>query len=194
MKIVMRKLGDIHPYEKNPRKNEKAVEYVAKSIKEFGFLVPIVLDKNDVIAAGDTRYKAAKKLKLKEVPTISADNLTDEQVKAFRLADNKVGEKAEWDFNALDNELANIFNIDMESLGFDVEDIDSNEFGTDFTLPDGDKSEIVSVTFTLHQRQKELIDYAMEQCRDSVKDTFGNTNKNGNALYEVIRQWAERKK
>lgn len=61
MQIVMRKLGDIHPYEKNPRKNEKAVEYVAKSIKEFGFLVPLVLDKNDVIAAGDTRYKAAKK-------------------------------------------------------------------------------------------------------------------------------------
>lgn len=63
MQIVMRKLGDIHPYEKNPRKNEKAVEYVAKSIKEFGLLVPLVLDKNDVIAAGDTRYKAAKKLK-----------------------------------------------------------------------------------------------------------------------------------
>lgn len=194
MNILDMNIKDLKPYEKNPRKNENAVEYVANSIKEFGFKVPIVVDKNNVIVAGHTRYKAAKKLGLKEVPVIVADDLTEEQVKAFRLADNKVGEKAEWDFNALDNELANIFDIDMESLGFDVEDMDSNEFGTDFTLPDGDRSEIVSVTFTLHQRQKELIDYAMEQCRDSVKDTFGNTNKNGNALYEVVRQWAEQKR
>jgi hypothetical protein len=114
----MRKLGDIHPYEKNPKKNEKAVEYVAKSIKEFGFLVPLVLDKNDVIAAGDTRYKAAKKLKLKEVPTISADNLTDEQVTAFRLADNKVAEQAEWDYSLLADELDEILDINMQDFGF----------------------------------------------------------------------------
>lgn len=95
MNIQMLKLSDIKPYENNPRKNNEAVKYVAQSIKEFGFKVPIVIDKNNVIIAGHTRYKAAKRLKMKEVPTIIADDLTDEQVKAFRLADNKVAEKAE---------------------------------------------------------------------------------------------------
>lgn len=90
----MLKLLDIKPYEKNPRKNDEAVKYVAESIKEFGFKVPIVVDKDMTIVAGHTRYKAAKKLGLNEVPVIVADDLTDEQIKAFRLADNKTGEKA----------------------------------------------------------------------------------------------------
>ena len=119
MNIQMLKLSDIKPYEKNPRKNNEAVKYVAKSIKEFGFKVPIVIDKDNVIIAGHTRYKAAKRLKMKEVPTIIADDLTDEQVKAFRLADNKVAEKAEWDFDLLPFELDDIVNIDMAEFGFD---------------------------------------------------------------------------
>ena len=119
MNIQMKNLADIKPYEKNPRKNDEAVKYVAESIRNFGFKVPIVIDKNGVIVAGHTRYKAAKKLKITEVPCIVADDLTDEQVKAFRLADNKVAEKAEWDFDLLDIELGGILDIDMESLGFD---------------------------------------------------------------------------
>lgn len=118
MQITMKNLEEIHPYERNPRKNDEAVACVAKSIKEFGFLVPIVLDKNDVIVAGDTRYKAAKQLKLKEVPTIYADYLTEEQVKAFRLADNKVGEQAEWDYALLAEELDQILDINMQDFGF----------------------------------------------------------------------------
>ena len=121
MNIQMLKLSDIKPYENNPRKNNEAVKYVAQSIKEFGFKVPIVIDKNNVIIAGHTRYKAAKRLKMKEVPTIIADDLTDEQVKAFRLADNKVAEKAEWDFDLLPFELYDIFNIDMGAFGFDLD-------------------------------------------------------------------------
>lgn len=101
MDIVLKKISDIRPYENNPRKNDEAVKYVAESIKQFGFKVPIVIDKDGIIVAGHTRYKAAKKLNLKEVPCIVADDLTDEQVKAFRLADNKVAEKAEWDFELL---------------------------------------------------------------------------------------------
>ena len=126
MQIVNRSIGSIMPYEKNPRKNDDAVKYVAESIKQFGFKVPIVIDSDGIIVAGHTRYKAAKKLKLQEVPCIVADDLTEEQVKAFRLADNKVAEKAEWDFDLLDEELGDILDIDMESFGFEF-DIEEEE-------------------------------------------------------------------
>lgn len=96
-KIVMMDVKDLIPYDKNPRKNKGAVDAVANSIKEFGFKVPIIVDKNNVIITGHTRLKAAKRLKMKEVPVIKADDLTEEQVKAFRIADNKTGELAEWD-------------------------------------------------------------------------------------------------
>lgn len=117
--IVEKKLSEITPYEKNPRNNDNAVDPVAESIKEFGFKVPIVIDKDGVIVAGHTRYRAAKKLKLKTVPCIIADDLDDEQIKAFRLADNKVGELAEWDDELLNQQLDEIFNIDMELFGFE---------------------------------------------------------------------------
>ena len=85
MEIVSRSIDSIKPYEKNPRKNDDAVKYVAESIKQFGFKVPIVIDSDGIIVAGHTRYKAAKKLKLEEVPCIVADDLTEEQVKAFKI-------------------------------------------------------------------------------------------------------------
>lgn len=122
MNIVQMKVADIIPYEKNPRKNDEAVKYVMESIKEFGFKVPIVVDKENVIVAGHTRLKAAKKLKLDEVPCIVADDLSDEQIQAFRLADNKVAEQAEWDFDLLASELDDIFNIDMSVFGFDLDE------------------------------------------------------------------------
>ena len=121
MDIVLKKISDITPYEKNPRKNDEAVKYVAESIKQFGFKVPIVIDKDGIIVAGHTRYKAAKKLNLKEIPCIVADDLSDEQIKAFRLADNKVAEKAEWDFELLSDELDDLFNFDMTVFGFEEE-------------------------------------------------------------------------
>lgn len=118
MEIQNIKLEDLKPYEKNPRKNDEAVQYVAESIKQFGFKVPIIIDKNNTIIAGHTRLKAATQLGLKEVPCIVADDLTPAQIKAFRLADNKVSEKSEWDFELLDEELKDIIDIDMEDLGF----------------------------------------------------------------------------
>ena len=120
MNIIEMKIGDIIPYEKNPRKNDEAVKYVAESIKQFGFKVPIVIDKNNVIVAGHTRYKASKKLGLKEVPCIVADDLTEEQIKAYRLADNKVAEQAEWDIDLLGEELDGILDIDMADFGFEL--------------------------------------------------------------------------
>lgn len=106
------------PYGKNPRKNDDAVEFVAKSIKEFGFKVPLVIDSKNVIVAGHTRYKAAKKLKLEHVPCIIADDLTPEQIKAFRLIDNKTAEFSTWDDDLLGEELNGIINIDMAAFGF----------------------------------------------------------------------------
>ena len=122
MQIIYKKIDEVIPYENNPRKNDEAVDYVAKSIKEFGFKVPIIIDKNNVIVTGHTRLKASKKLGLKEVPVIMADDLTDEQIKAFRLADNKVAEFAEWDDSLLKMELDDI-DIDMTDFGFILGDI-----------------------------------------------------------------------
>lgn len=121
MQIISKNITDIHPYANNPRKNDQAVDAVASSIREFGFKVPVVIDKNGEIIAGHTRYKAAKKLKLKEIPCIIADDLTEEQIKAFRIANNKVGELADWDFEALNIELDGITDIDMEQFGFDLD-------------------------------------------------------------------------
>ena len=119
MDILNLGLEEIKPYEKNPRNNDNAVDAVAASIREFGFKVPIIIDKDNIIVAGHTRYKAAKKLGLKTVPCIKTDDLTDEQVKAFILADNKVAEQAEWDFDLLNEELETI-TMDMEQFGFDL--------------------------------------------------------------------------
>ena len=111
-------ITELHEYENNPRNNDGAVDAVAESIREFGFKVPIVIDENNVIIAGHTRLKAAYKLGLETVPCVVADELTPEQVKAFRLADNKVGEFAEWDYAKLNEEHEKIANIDMERFGF----------------------------------------------------------------------------
>lgn len=118
MDIVHKRLNEIKPYGRNPRKNDEAVQYVAASIREFGFKVPIVIDRNGVIVAGHTRYKAAQELDIAEVPCIVADDLTDEQIKAFRLADNKVAEKAGWDFELLSEELDDLFDFNMSNFGF----------------------------------------------------------------------------
>ena len=120
MQIIYKRIEEIKPYENNPRINDEAVEYVANSIKEFGFRNPIILDKNNVIICGHTRLLASKELKLKEVPCIIADDLTDEQVKALRLADNKVAEKSMWDYSKLDEELEDILNIDMSKFDFSI--------------------------------------------------------------------------
>ena len=119
MNIVYKKLEDLIPYEKNPRKNDGAVKYVQESIDNFGFKVPLVIDKNGVIVAGHTRYKAAQNLAMDEVPCIVADDLTEQQIKAFRLADNKVSEFATWDFELLTDELDDLFDFDMGQFGFE---------------------------------------------------------------------------
>ena len=118
MDVKLWKIGDVKPYEKNPRRNDSAVDAVAASIQEFGWKQPIVVDKDGIIIAGHTRYKAAQKLGLKDVPVVVADDLTEEQVKAYRLADNKTGELAGWDEELLESELLDLPDFDMEQFGF----------------------------------------------------------------------------
>lgn len=139
MEIIMKKVDEIKPYEKNPRHNEEAVKYVANSIKEFGFKNPIIIDKNNVIIAGHTRLKASIYLNLKSVPCIIADDLTEEQVKALRIADNKVSEMATWDEGLLELELEQITGIDMGLFGIEeLEEIEEkivdDEFDVDKAL------------------------------------------------------------
>jgi DNA modification methylase len=139
--IIYKKIDELKPYKNNPRKNDKAVKAVADSIKEFGFKVPIILDSNMEIIAGHTRLKAAKRLKYKEVPCIIADDLTPDQVRAFRLVDNKVGELAEWDIDLLNIELSEI-ELDLTPFEFKIEktvnDIEEDNF--EVVIPDEPKS------------------------------------------------------
>lgn len=128
MQIYDKPLGWLTPYENNPRNNDEAVGPVANSISEFGFKVPIVATSDGEIINGHTRWKAAKKLKLKTVPVIIADDLTEEQVKAFRLADNKVAEIAQWDIELLLSEIDSVDNLDMTLFGFTDQDYTLDDF------------------------------------------------------------------
>lgn len=125
MQVVAKSIDEIKPYENNPRDNDDAVDSVANSIKEFGWQQPIVVDTEMVIIVGHTRYKTAKKLGMDKVPVVVASKLTPEQVKAYRLADNKVGELADWNLPKLNIELDDINDIDMSDFGFD-ENFDDN--------------------------------------------------------------------
>lgn len=195
MQIVYKKIEELKPYENNPRKNDEAVQYVKNSIKEFGFKVPIVIDEGGVIIAGHTRYKASMELGLNEVPCIIADDLNEEQIKAFRLADNKVSEKAEWDFNMLGEELAEL-DIDMEQFGFESLDINEEDFGTEFNLKDGDREPIQTMSITLSDDQADTINEAISKMKqtETFKNYEGiNQNSNGNALYLVVLEWLMQK-
>lgn len=124
MKIVEMKVSDLIPYDNNPRFNDQAVDAVASSIREFGFRVPIIVDKGLEIVGGDTRLKAAKKLGLKTVPVIVADDLNEDQIREFRIIDNKSAELADWDLDAMKQELVSISGIDMSEFGFLLDDIE----------------------------------------------------------------------
>lgn len=193
MQIVYKKVNDLIPYENNPRINDEAVEYVKNSIKEFGFKVPIVIDKNNVIVAGHTRLKASLELNLEEVPCIIADDLSQDQIKAFRLADNKVSEKAQWDFSKLDEELDSILDIDMSMFDFEI--VEDN-FDTDFSLAEGDREPIQTMSLTFSDDQVEVINEAISKMKqtEKFKNYEGiNKNSNGNAMYLVVLEWLQQK-
>ena len=138
MEIIQMKIADVIPYERNPRINDDAVEAVAESIKEFGWHSPIIIDEHNVIICGHTRLRAAERLGLETVPVHIAEGLTPEQVKAYRIADNRTGEIAEWDYDLLPLELADLqqADFDLSLLGFDAAELDKMLNG-DETVTEG---------------------------------------------------------
>lgn len=127
MTIETINLSELHPYENNPRVNDDAAAKLQDSIRTFGFRVPMLIDKDNVIVAGHTRYKAAQALGLEAVPCIRIEGLTDDQIRAFRIADNKYGELSHWDTDLLKGELSFLKDVDfdMESLGFNPYELQS---------------------------------------------------------------------
>ena len=189
--IEWKDITGVKPYARNAKKHDETqIANVAESILQFGWQQPIVCDKDGVIIIGHCRLLAAKKLGLKKVPVKTVDNLSEEQVKKLRALDNKLNE-SDWDFDLLAEDIG-----ELDFSGFDIDwgIVSPDDYGESFELPDGDKSEICQMTFTLHERQAELIKEAMKNVKDDITETFGNTNSNGNALYEVVRQWAEQRK
>ena len=195
MEVKLFRLEEIRPYEKNPRRNDGAIEAVAKSIEQFGFKVPIVIDSDNVIVAGHTRYKAAQKLHLESVPCIVANDLTPAQIKAFRLIDNKTAEFATWDFEKLSEELNSLTSELADEFSFDLPTQDESISQViELTSSAKQKPEYETIKFVFAREQKKIIDEALKAVDDQIQETFDNPNKTGNALYEVVRQWAELKK
>ena len=169
MEIRNISLSELKEYENNPRLiNDEAVDRVAASIKEFGFKVPIIVDENNVIVAGHTRKLAAQSIGMDEIPVIIADDLTEEQIKAFRLADNKVAEFSEWDFDLLSDEI-NGLDIDMDDFGFDeIEEKDNVEEEEDTSSVDLDENVVIVVEADTESKLEEIFSELVEegyQCR-----------------------------
>lgn len=176
MKIIYKNINEVVPYENNPRNNEEAVESVANSIKEFGFKNPIIVDKDNVIVCGHTRYKASQKLGLEQVPVIYADDLTEEQIKAFRIADNKTSEKASWDLDKLKIELEDI-QLDMTDFGFGdfelsmlVDDMDPEPYDDEVIEEYSENSDEYLAS------KRVIITYSTESEEDFLKKIF-NVNE-----------------
>lgn len=187
--IVYKKTSELKLNAKNPRKNDAAVDTVVKSIQEFGFKNPLIVDSAGIVWCGNTRLKAARKLGIEEVPCIVADDLTEEQIRKLALIDNKSSEIAEWDFELLKDEL---LDLDMSEFDLDWGIVQDEGFGTDFELPSGDKGNIQQITFTLSNMQAELVNDLISQIQKTEEfkqyneSESDNANKNGNALYLLL--------
>jgi len=180
-------------YARNPRKNDHAVDKVAAAIREFGFRVPICAKSDGTIVDGHLRLKAAKKLGLSEVPVVLADDMTEAQIKAFRLSVNKMAELAEWDTELLRLEFLDLEGdgFDLELTGFDADEIAELQFDDDAEtdmpeLAEGDREPFQDMTFNLHDEQAEVVKEAIAKSKSmgDFGDT-GNENSNANALARI---------
>ena len=194
------KVADLIPYARNSRTHSDAqVTKIAASIKEFGFLNPVIVDGQNGIIAGHGRVMAAKKLGLEEVPVIEASHLTDAQRRAYVIADNRLALDAGWDEEMLRVEFAELADMgfDLEVTGFSLDEVQGMDFdeGEEVgmpELPDGDKEPFQQKTFTLHDEQAAIVDDAITLARTNpLVDTGLNENSNGNALALICQQWLE---
>lgn len=190
--IIYMKLEEIKPYENNPRHNDGAVKAVAESIRNFGFNQPIVVDKNNVIIVGHTRWKAAKQLGLQEVPVLKADNLTDEQANAYRLADNKTGELAEWNFEKLEEELENFrgSDIDMTDFGFTIEDLfggAGEEEGEAVGKKENGYSIVYEIAFNNEEEQEQWYDFLSQ-----LKEKFPYADTISERILLAVKEWQDK--
>jgi len=200
MKIEDWSVDQVKPYYRNPRKNAAAVEGVASSLKAFKFRQPIVVDKENVIVVGHTRYRAALQLGMETVPVHVADDLTEAEIMAYRLADNKTPEYSDWDMPLLELEIQELddMDFDLSLTGFDdaelralTGDVDDADYPA---LNDGDKESFQQRTFTLHDEQAATVNAAIEKAKEDpqCKSTL-NANAAGNALALICRRYLYRK-
>lgn len=187
-------IAALRPYEGNAKVHTREqIDAVEASIKEFGFGNPVIAWHDEagdaVIVCGHARVTAARNLGMQEVPVIFRDDLTDAQRRAYVLADNQTTMMTGWDPDQLAYELDTLAeSFDMGDFGFDLGGTE-DMFGTDFDLPDGDKPEVSQATFILAPEQRDFIMSAIGKADTSATETFGNVNRNGNALYEVVSEW-----
>ena len=189
------------PYARNSRTHSDAqVDKIAASIKEFGFLNPVIVDGESGIVAGHGRVLAAKKLGLDELPCVEASHLTDAQRRAYIIADNRLALDAGWDDEMLRLEFAELdgLGFDLELTGFSLDEVAGMQFDNDAELDgmpelkDGDKEPFQQKTFTLHDEQAAIVDDAVAMARTNpLSDTGLNENSNGNALALICGQWLE---
>lgn len=171
MKIESWPIEKVKPYDNNPRNNDDAVDATANSIKEFGWQQPIVVDKDGVIIAGHTRLKAAKQLGLKEVPVKIAEGLTDNRVKAYRLADNKTSDLADWNYDQLADELGGVDELDMAEFGFDDKDYETEDLDDDQPGADGK-----DISDNLKEKFQVIVNCTDE---DELQSTFEKLQEEG---------------
>lgn len=182
------------PYANNAKVHtNEQVGQIETSIKEFGFNDPVAVWDNPAggieIVEGHGRVLAAKNLGLETLPIIRLDHLTDEQRRAYTHVHNQLTLNTGWDFDVLDLELDEL-DFDFGEFGFDFEALASEQdFGEEFSLPDGDKPEMRTITFTLHENQLGFLNGALKEIDPEQYDNFGNQNKNGNKLYGLVKQW-----
>lgn len=200
MKIENVKAEKLIPYEFNNKiHDETQLNRIANSIREFWFLQPLVIDQNNIIIVWHWRFEASQKLWMKDLPCVRVENLTDEQIKKFRILDNKLNESA-WNEDNLKVEIQELKNFNIWELEISVEDlfpdlqiIWPDGFWEWFSLPDGDKDKFGQMKFILAEEQKELIEQAIKEVKETdlykSQMNYWNENSNWNALYCIVSQW-----